>query len=151
RDLRKEVAEEIAKINLPPEVLPVVRWYLENEPRDEFLEPVMAALAKVDGKEGDALRVELASGPHQDALVASAALDQIAARKLNPPPNRPAPVCPHHRAAIREAARKLNRQQGGKDPGPFDAAKAVRSDSVRKVMDQVLNLMTELPPAKAEF
>jgi hypothetical protein len=149
--LRQEVADALAKAGAGPEVVPVLRWYLEHEPVDRFLEPIMAALAKLDGKEADALRTELASRPHDNAVVAALAIHQLAARKRSLPAERLAALCHHHRAAIRAAARKLNAQQGGKDPGPFDAARALRSEPVRKVMDQVLSLMTELPPARAEF
>ena len=150
RDLRKEVAAELAKAGPLPDALPVYRWYLDNEASDAFLEPVMVALAKLDGKGPDALRAELALRPHPNALVAAEAIKQIAA-KGSLPVEGLAALCQHHRIAVRDAARKLNAQQGGKDPGPFDAAKAVRSEPMRKVMDQVLDLLTDLPPAKADF
>jgi hypothetical protein len=151
RDLRKAVAGELAKAGPVPEALPVLRWYLITEPADNFLEPIMTALDKLDGKDADALRLELAGAPHENAVVAAAAINQLATRKRSVSAERLAALCHHHRAAIREAAGKLNAQQGGKDPGAFDAARAVRSEPVRKVMDQVLALMPELPPAKAEF
>src|SRR5262249_16532364 len=64
---------------------------------------------------------------------------------------RPASLCHHHRTAIRDAARAMNKEQGEKDPGPFDPTKALRAEPVAKLMERVLALMPELPPAKAEF
>jgi hypothetical protein len=151
RDLRKVVAEKLAEAGPLSDAVPVFRWYVEKEPMDSALGPVMKALDKLDSKDADAIRTELAVKPHDNAVVAAEAMKQIAARNKTVPAERLAALCHHHRAAVREAARKLNAQQGGKDPGPFDAAKAVRSEPVRKVMDQVLALLTELPPAKAEF
>jgi hypothetical protein len=151
RELRGTVAEELAKAKPPAEALPVLRWYFDKEPSGRSLEQVVAALDKVEGKEADTLRAELATAPHPNAAVAAAALHQLAARKQALPAGRLAALCQHHRAAVRGAARKLNARQGGPDPGPFDPAKAVRSEPVRKLMDEVIGLMSELPPAKAEL
>lgn len=151
RDLRKEVAQALADARPMPDALPVLRWYLEKERVDAYLEPIVAALGKLDGEYADTLRKQLAVQPHDNVIVAAGALDQLAARKRSLPADRLAILCHHHRMLIRTAARKLNVQQGGKDPGPFDPAKAVRSQPVRKIMEQVLALMPELPPANAEL
>jgi hypothetical protein len=151
RELRKELAEALAKAGPLPDALPVWRWYLENERIDAHLEPVMTALSKLDGKDAEALRAELATRPHDNAIVAAAAINQIAEKKGSLPAEPLAALCHHHRKLIREAARKLNAQQGGKDPGAFAPAKAVRSKPMEKLMGQVGELMTELPAPKAEF
>jgi hypothetical protein len=151
RDLRKEVARELAQAGPLPDALPVLRWYFEAEVVDGFLPPVVEALGKLATKDADALRAELATRPHPNAVVAAGAIEQITARKGTLPAGRLAALCHHHRAAIREAARKLDAQLGGEDPGPFDPAKAMRSEPVKKVMDDVLALMPELPGPKAEF
>jgi hypothetical protein len=151
RDVRHAIADELAKAKPCAEVLPVLKWYFDNERDDRFLPPVVEALGKVDGEVADSLRAELATKPHVNAVVAAGAIRQIAARKKTLPAEQLAVLCHHHRAAVREAARALSVQQGGKDPGPFDPAKAVRGEPVAKLMDRVLKLMPELPPANAEF
>jgi hypothetical protein len=151
RDLRKEVATELAETGLLPDALPVLRWYVEKEPIDPFLEPIMKALGKLDGKEVDALRAELAGWPHPNVVVAASALEQIRAHKGPLPDDRLSALCHHHRSEIRKAARNLNAARKGKDPGPFDGARALRSEAVRKVMDETVALLVELPSAKARF
>jgi hypothetical protein len=151
RTLREAVASELGEAKALPDALPVLRWYLDRETNPSFLPPVMEALAKLETKEADTLRAEVAARPHDNAVVAAEALKQVAARKQTLPAERLAALCQHHRADVRDAARKLNAQQGGKDPGAFDAAEAVRSEPLRKLMDDVQALLTDLPPAKAEF
>jgi hypothetical protein len=151
RVLRKQVADELAKAGPLPDALPVLRWYFEAETNDGHLPPVLSAVGKLDGKGADTLRAELASRPHPNAVVAAGAIEQIAARKGSLPADRLAALCHHHRAGIREAARKLNARHGGKDPGPFDPARAVRSEPVKKVMDEVLVLLPDLPGPMAEY
>ena len=107
RDLRESVADELAKAGPLPDALPVLRWYLENERMDKFLEPVMAALAKLDGKEANSLRADLASRPHENALVAVEAINQLAAHKGSMPSDKLLSLCQHHRAGVRKAAQDL--------------------------------------------
>jgi hypothetical protein len=151
RDLRKAIAQELAKAKLYEEVLPVLKWYLDNEKEDRYLDSVAVALGKVDGAAADALRTEIATRPHPNAIVAADAIRQIIASKKTLPADKLVALCNHHRAAIREAARKLNMQQGGKDPGIFDEVKALRTEPVAKLMERVLKLMPELPAPKAKF
>lgn len=151
RDARKEMAQELKQVKPCVEVLPVLKWYLENEPDDSFLEPVVAALGKIDGADADTLRTELATKPHPNAKVTTDAIRQITSRKKTLPAETLLALCHHYRTPIREAARALNTQQGEKDPGAFDAAKAIRREPVAKVMDHVLTLMPDLPAANAEF
>jgi hypothetical protein len=151
RDLRKEVAQELAKSKPTPEMLPLLRWYLDHEPHDSFLPPVVEVLGKVDGEAAYALRAELVTKPHANAAVVAAAIQQITARKKSIPAETLLGLYHHYRAEIRGAARALNTQQGGKDPGAFDPARAIRSQPVVKLMDRVLGLMPDLPAAKAQF
>jgi hypothetical protein len=151
RDLRDLVARELAKAKPVAEALPILKWYLENEPADRVLVPIVEALGKMDGEDADALRAEIATKPHPNAIVAKEAINQITARKKTLPADKLAALCHHHRAPVRDAARALNTQQGGKDPGAFDATKAIRSEPVAKLMDRVLKLMPDLPGAKAEY
>jgi hypothetical protein len=151
RDLRKEVAEELAKAAPLEASLPLLRWYLEKERIPGHLRPVAQALGKLDGKQADAHRTELATRPHANAGVVVEALGQLTARKSAVPAERLAELCQHHRASIRAAARKLNTQLGRKEPPAFDPKKAMRSKAIRNLMDEVIALIPDLPPAKAEF
>ncbi len=60
RDLRKEIADELAKAAPLEESLPLIGWYLRKETIPGHLLPVVEALGKLDSKEAEALRVELA-------------------------------------------------------------------------------------------
>jgi hypothetical protein len=151
RDLRDSVARELAKARSFTEVLPLLKWYLEHEPADAFLAPIVEALSKFDGDDAHALRVELATRPHPNAVATAEAIKQIAARKKTLPADKLAALCHHHRTLVRNAARALNQQQGGNDPGPFDPTQAVRSRPVTQLMDRVLKLMPDLPGAKAAY
>jgi hypothetical protein len=150
--LRESVARALAEAEKPPpNVLPVLRCFLENETNDAFLNDIMKALGKLDGNEANLLRREVTTKPHENGVVVGEAIKQLAARKQKLPADLLGKLCHHHRAAIRDAARKLNAVQGGADPGPYDPAKAVRSEPVRKIIDQILPMMTELPDSKAEL
>jgi hypothetical protein len=151
RDLRKEVAEELAKAAPLEASLPLIRWYLEKEIIPGHLGPAVQALGKLDGKQADALRAELATCPHPNAAVVVEALGQLTARKRALPADRLAELCRHHRASVRGAARKLNATLGGKEPPAFDPKEAMRSKPVRDLMHEVIALIPDLPPAEADF
>jgi hypothetical protein len=151
RDLRRDVADELAKSKPPAEALPVLKWYFDHERVDRFLPPVAAALGKLDGAGADALRVELVSKPHPNAAVVRQAIKQFAARKTALPAEALAALCQHHRASVRDAARALHARQGGPDPGAFDPAKAVPREPVAVLMGRMLTLMPDLPGADAGF
>jgi hypothetical protein len=151
RDLRKEVAEELAKVAPLEASLPLLRWYLEKEPSPRHLGPIVQALAKLDGKEADTLRTELATRPHPNAVVVVEVLGQLTARKMALPGERLAELCRHHRASVRGAARKLNTALGKDEPAAFDPKEAMRSRAVRDLMDDMIALIPDLPPAKAEL
>jgi hypothetical protein len=147
RDLRKEVAKELAKAAPSEASLPVIRWYLEKERVPGHLGPVVQALGKLDGEPADALRAELATRPHPNSGVVVEVLGQLTARKIALPAERLAELCRHHRASIRGAARKLNAQLGREEPPAFDPKEAMRSKAVRDLMGQVIALIPDLPPA----
>jgi hypothetical protein len=132
-------------------MLPLLKWYIENEVADRFLESVVEALGKADGEDADSLRAEIATKPHPNAIVVADAIKQITTRKKKLPADKLAALCHHHRTSVRDAARALNKEQGGEDPAAFDPAKAIRSEPVAKLMDRVLKLIPDLPGAKAEF
>jgi hypothetical protein len=149
--LRERVAGELAESKGLPAALPVLRWYLEEEKKPSTQATIMKALGKIDTKEADALRGELAAQPHTNAFVVLEALEQIMARKQTLPADKLALLCQHYRASIREKARKLNELHKGADPGNFDSAKAMQSPAVRKLLDDVARLMIDPPPTDAKF
>jgi hypothetical protein len=151
RDLRKEFAEELATAAPLEASLPLIRWYLEKERVPGHLEPVVQALGKLESKQADALRAELVTRPHPNAVVVVEALDQLAARKSPLPAERLAELCRHHRTSVRRAARKLNAILGREEPPAFDPKAAMRLKAVRELMDEVIALIPDLPSAKAEF
>src|SRR5262245_2444966 len=124
RDLRKEVAEELAKAAPLEASLPLLRWYLEKEPIPGHLRPVVQALGQLDGKEADSLRTELATRPHPNAVVVVEVLGQMTDRKVVLPGERLAELCRHYRASVRGAARKLNAALGKDEPPAFDPKEA---------------------------
>jgi hypothetical protein len=149
--LRETIAEQLGDGKFSAAVLPVVRWYLEAEPLARLHVKATAALDRLEGKEADDLRAELATRPHPNSSVAIAALQQIGNRKEQLPADRLAALCQHHRAGNRDTARKLNRQQGGPEPPPFDAVKALHSPPVRKLVEDITALVEGPAPAGAEF
>lgn len=151
RDLRKEVAKELANAAPLEASLPLIRWYLEKEIVAGHLAPVVQALGKLDDKQADTLRVELVASPHPNAGVVVEALGQLTVRKCPLPAERLAELCRHHRASVRVAGRKLNTALGREEPPAFDPRAAMRSPAVRDLMERVIALIPDLPPAKAEF
>jgi hypothetical protein len=151
RDVRKMVAQGLPRKSPPAELLPLLKWYLEKEPTDAPLGPVIEVLAKLDGDDVDALRAAVALKPHENALVAANALVQIIARKKQLPVEKLLLVCQHHRTVIRNTARGLYRQQEGKEPPPFDVSKTLHGEAFTKLMDQVQALMPDLPGEKSEL
>jgi hypothetical protein len=151
RDLRKEVAEELAKAAPLVASLPLIRWYLEKERVPGHLRPVVQALGKLDGRHPDALRAELAIRPHPNAGVVVEVLGQLTALKSAVPAEQLAQLCRHHCASVRGAARKLNTKLGREEPPAFDPKQAMGSKAIRDLMDEVIALIPDLPPAKAPF
>jgi hypothetical protein len=95
RTLREEVAKELGAAKALPDALPVIRWYLDKEANPGLLPPIMEALAKLKTREADALRVEIAAKPHDNAVVAAEALKQLALGKQTLPAERLAALCQH--------------------------------------------------------
>ena len=107
RDLRESVANELGKAGPLPDGLPVLRWYLENERIDTFLEPVITALGKLGDKEANVLRGDLVTKPHENAIVLAEALKQLAAHQGTLPAEKLQPLLQNHRAVVRAAAGAL--------------------------------------------
>jgi hypothetical protein len=151
RNLREQIAGALAKAPGSPAALPVVRWYLDHEAVPRFQDKVLDALVRIDGKEADEYRLALLQPPHANAAVVFAALQQIGQRKLPIAEGVLKALCHHHRPGLREAARKLNNDRGGADPGPFDPAGAMQRPPLTKLMVDVGALLGEQAPPTAEF
>ncbi len=151
RDLRESVANELGKAGPLPDGLPVLRWYLENERIDTFLEPVMTALGKLGDKEANVLRGDLVTKPHENAIVLAEALKQLAAHQGTLPAEKLQPLLQNHRAVVRAAAGALWKQQSGKEPLPFDAARAMHDPIVRKLVAELDAMLIDAPAASAPW
>jgi HEAT repeat protein len=149
RTVREAIADELGKVKPTPEVLPLLAWYLDREPMDKTLSPVLDALGKLDGEAARELRTKATA--HLNAQVAVAALGQMAARKQPLAADTLAVLCHSHRERVREAARKLNATLDRKDPGAFDPVKAIRAEPIRSQVAEVLKLLPDLPGKGAEF
>ena len=151
RQLRESIVEAMEKAPAAPEFIPLVRWVLRNEIQLPLQEKAVGVLGKIEGKEAEDCRREWVAGPHPNALVVAAALDQLRRRTAPLPADTLKALCHHHRQAIRDSARRLNAALKGPDPGPFDPKAAIQSPAVRKTLDELEALMIDLPPKDADF
>jgi hypothetical protein len=151
RGLRERVAAALAATLPAPGAVPVVRWFLEHEKLSRLQGEVLNAVTGLQGPEADALLWELATTPHPNAEVALTALTQAGERKVKVTAEQLASLCQHHRTKLREAALALNAQLGYPAPPPFDAARAVQSEPIRRLMDEIGRLLAEPVPAEAPF
>ena len=151
RNLRQQVASELAKAPASAATLTVVRWYLDQENVTRFQEAVLPVLDKVNGKEGAHFCLSLLQPAHENSVVVLAALHQVGKRKSELPDGVLKMLCDHYRPGIREAARALNRERGGTDPGPFDQASAVQRPEVAGLMANVGALLDQPAPPDAAF
>jgi hypothetical protein len=151
RNLREQIADELAKAPASTATLVVLRWYLDRETVAHFQEAVLPALDRVKGKEVDEFCLALLEPPHENSVVALAALNQIGKRKVDLPESVLRALCDHHRSSLRDAARKLNAERGGRDPGPFDPFKAVQRPALAALMTEIGALIDPPAPPDAEF
>jgi hypothetical protein len=146
-----EIAQEIAKRPGSPAALPVFRWYLDNAPDPSQQADVFDGVDKLEGKEVDDFRISLLGPAHRNAAVVVAALRQLGKRKAPVPADKLLPLCQHYRATIREEARKLNAQQKGAAPGPFDPVAAIKSEAISKLMERIGKSLVEPAPGDAKW
>ncbi len=151
RNLRQNIAEELAKAPASAATLTVMRWYLNHEKVARFQESILPAFDKVKGKEADAFCLSLLQPVHENTAVVLAALTQVGKRKLELPDAALKELCHHHRVSLRDAARKLNLERGGGDPGPFDPVKAVKGPALAALMTNISALLDQTPFPDAEF
>jgi hypothetical protein len=151
RNLREQIATEIAKSPASPATLTVIRWYLDYEKVASLQQTVLPALDKVDGDEAGKFCLSLLQPAHENSVVVLAALKQVDKHKTAIPDAVFAALCDHHRPSLRAAARKLNKERGGAEPAPFDPAKAVQRPALAALMRDIGALLDSPAPPDAAF
>ena len=136
-DLRKQIADELAKAKASPATLTVLRWYLDHEKVPRFQDVAVHVLDNVKGKEADEFCLTLLQPVHENSVVAVTALQQIGKRKSEIPDAVLNELCDHYRPGLRDAARKLNKERGGADPGPFDPGLAMKRPALAALMTSI--------------
>jgi hypothetical protein len=152
RNLRTSIARALAEAKqVPAGALPVLRWYFDEEFLPALQHDAMAALNKLTTSDAVALRAELAMKPHANLVVVADVLKVMVERKEKLPMEPLGALCQHHRASIREPARKLQKQQGGAEPAAFDPANAILSPALRKLLKEMDALILDAPAADAPW
>ena len=151
RNLRQNIADELAKAPASSATLTVLRWYADLEKVARFQETVIAALDKVKGKEGEDFCLSLLQPAHENSALVLAALKQIGKRNTAISNEVLKALCDHYRSSLRSAARQLNKERRGADPGVFDPAKAIQRPAVAKLMTDIGALLDQPASADAEF
>jgi hypothetical protein len=151
RNLREHIANKLAEAPASPATLAVLGWYLKHETVPSFQEAVLPALDRVKGKEAEEFCLALLQPEHENSFVVWTALNQIGKRKVDVPRSVLNALCDHYRPTLRDAARKLNKERGGSDPGPFDPVQAVQRPALASLMTSISALLDQPAPPDAEF
>jgi hypothetical protein len=151
QDLRGQIVKELSKAPASIASLSVIRWYLDREHVPLYQAIAMTALGKVDGKEADGLRLRILQPAHENSVVLRWALEQFGKRKTDLPDGLLKELCQHYRPSIRAAARKINSDRGGPDPGAFDNARAIQRPEVVALVTAVGALLDQTAATDAEF
>jgi hypothetical protein len=149
--LHRAIADELATWPGSLAALPVVRWFLDNAPDPRQPASILGGIDKLDGKEMDDFRISLLCPPHRNAAVVVAAMQQLGRRKVTVPSDKLLPLCQHYRNSIRDEARRLNAQQMGPEPKPFDPVQAMKSEPMAALMERIRKTIVEPPPADAQW
>src|SRR5260370_32111042 len=105
----------------------------------------------MNGKEAGEFCLSLLQAAHENSVVVLAALHQLGKRKTEIPDAVLKALCDHYRPSLRAAARKLNKERGGPDPGPFDHPKAVQRPAVAALLISIGALPDQPAAPNAEF
>ncbi len=152
RNLRTRIASAVAEAKEPPAgAIPVLRWYFDSEFLPAVQHDAMAALNKLATPEAARLRRELVLQPHENLVVVAQVLQKMAQAREQVPADKLLPLCQHHRASVRTAARALLKEAGGKEPPPFDPEQAMRSPPVQKLLKEMDALLIDAPPPDAPW
>jgi hypothetical protein len=104
RELRRHVVGEMAETPAKPGAVPLVRWYVFQEPVLGHQTAAMAALKPVATPEANAMRLEVLKARPENAWVMAAALQQAREQKLAVSGELLTELARHHRPSIRTAA-----------------------------------------------
>jgi hypothetical protein len=151
RNLRQQIADELAKSQASSATLTVLRWYLDHERVARFQELAIGALDNTQGKEADEFCLRLLQPAHENSVVVLTALKQIGKRKSDVPDAVLKGLCDHYRPSIRDAARKLNKDRGDTDPGVFDPVAAMQRPALAALMTNIGALLDQPASPEAPF
>jgi hypothetical protein len=151
RNLRQQIAGDLAKSQPSSATLLVIRWYLDHEKVVRFQETAIAAIDKSQGKEVDEFCLRLVQPAHENSVVVLAALKHIGKGKSDIPEAVLKGLCDHYRPSIRAAARNLNKDRGNADPGAFDPVAAMKRPALSALMTNIGALLDQPAPPDAPF
>jgi hypothetical protein len=151
RNLREQVASELATSPASAATLKVVRWYLDWEKVSRFQATAIKVLKKFDDQAADEFCLSLLQPIHENSAVVLEALGHLARRKSAIPEAVLKACCHHYRPSIRTAARALNRERGGADPGAFDPDSAIRRPEIVKLLNDIDVLLDQRAPPTAQL
>lgn len=149
RDLRKYLLRDLIDKPAKPGAVPLVRWFLFQEPVRSYQTGAMLALKPITSPDANALRLEILKGRAESAWVLAAALQQAREQKLAVSDDALTEFAKHHRPSIRSVAADWLKAE--KKPVPdFDPAEALQTAPVKKIVEQLTALWPDLPPGNAD-
>ena len=151
RNLRQQIAADLAKSQTSSATLTVIRWYLDHERAARFQETAIAALDKTQANEADEFCLRLLQPAHDNSVVVLAALKHIGKVKSEIPEAVLKGLCDHYRPSIRNAARKLNKDRGYVNPGAFDPVTAMKQPALTALMTNIGALLDQPASPDAPF
>jgi hypothetical protein len=147
---REELADALASGELTPEVLPLVHWFLDEEPCPVVLGN-LPNLLSAKSAPGRALALRVARKPPRSASTLSGFLRKMASLELALPDEDLARLAQHSRPAVREAAHELARALDRPKPAEFGPLKAMNSPAIRSLLKRVHEELPDAPPLTARL
>jgi hypothetical protein len=148
RNFRRYLLHDLMQEPAKPGGVPILRWYLFEESQFDHQTAAMKVLKPIATNEANALRMEVIKARHENAWVLAAALMQAREQKLAVSDEVLTEFAKHHRPSIRTVAAEWLKAE--KKPIPaFDAAKAMRSEAVKKIVGQLTALWPDIPAENA--
>jgi hypothetical protein len=148
RDLRESLLRDLIRQPAKPAAVPLVRWYVFQEPVRGYQTGAMQALKPITTPEANALRMEILKTRPENAWVLATALQQAREQKLSVSDEVLTEFARHHRASIRTIAAEWLKAEKKTVPG-FDAARALQTDPAKKIVEQLTRLWPDIPAADA--
>jgi hypothetical protein len=106
RDFRKRLAKTFGEKARGEAALDVVLWLSNQEVFAGGPEAAAKVLPRIDSPRMEKVLADLLVQPHPNAVLAVAAIDEVARRKLTALAPRIRELCGHYRGSVRTAARK---------------------------------------------